>query len=122
MAANIDVKRGDIVYVDLRGAEGTEKQGNRPCVVVQNDKGNQFSPLTIIVPITDPGQYKKLPVQVWVTVSQLGADWATKDGSIECGHIRTIDRDERISSVIGHLPESIMRPVDQALLISVGLA
>jgi mRNA interferase MazF len=121
VAAKLDVKRGDIVYVDLRGSEGTEKQGNRPCVVVQNDRGNQFSPLTIIVPITDPGQYKRLPVQVWVTVAELG-DWATKDGSIECGHVRTVDRDARISSVIGHLPEHIMQQVDRALSISIGLA
>lgn len=51
MAAEIPLVRGDIVLVDLRGAEGGEKKndkllGARPCVVVQNDGGNRGSPLT----------------------------------------------------------------------------
>jgi mRNA interferase MazF len=117
--ANIAVTRGDIVYVDLRGAEGGEKQGTRPCVVVQNDKGNQFSPLTIVAPITDQRQDKHLPVQVPVGAADLGS-WA-KDSVIECGHIRTIDRDARIQKVVGHLSDAVMGQVDKAMAISLGL-
>ena len=120
MAAKIEVKRGDVVYVDLKGAEGTEKQGTRPCVVVQNDTGNKFSPLTVVVPLTDAGQYKRLPVQVFVTKAELGS-WATKDGSIECGHVRTIDRDARINNVVGSLSPEVMARVDAALRVSLGL-
>ena len=117
--AKIELKRGDIIYVDLRGAEGGEKQGVRPCLVIQNDIGNTYSPLTIIAPITDQRQLKHLPVQVPVAAADLGA-WA-KDSVIECGHLRTIDRDARIQELVGHLPENVMQAVDAAIRISIGV-
>src|SRR5438874_885318 len=83
-----DLVRGDVVYVDLSGSIGGEKQNSRPCVVVQNNKGNEVSPLTIVVPITDVQQYKRLPVQVQVCAQNLGH--GGKDSVIECGHVRTI--------------------------------
>lgn len=117
--AKIDLKRGDIVYADLRGAEGGEKQGVRPCLVVQNDVGNAHSPLTIVAPITDQRQLKHLPVQVPVAAADLGV-WA-KDSVIECGHLRAIDRDARIQRLAGHLPDHVMQAVDAAIRISLGL-
>jgi mRNA interferase MazF len=50
---DLKITRGDVVYVDLSGSVGHEKQGERPCLVIQNDKGNRHSPLTIVAPITD---------------------------------------------------------------------
>ena len=117
--AKIDLKRGDIVTVDLRGAEGGEKQKTRPCVVVQNDTGNKFSPLTIVAPITDAAQDKALPVQVSVGPADSAA--LTKDSVVECGHLRTVDRDERVSAVLGSLSASAMKKVDRALKTSLGL-
>jgi mRNA interferase MazF len=117
--AKIELRRGDIVYADLRGSEGSEKQGVRPCVVVQNDDGNTYSPLTIVAPITDQRQFKHLPVQVPVAAADLG-DWA-KDSVIECGHLRTIDRDARIRKVVGRLSDNVMQAVDAAIRVSVGV-
>jgi hypothetical protein len=59
--AHLEITRGDVVCVDLRGAEGNEKQRTRPCLVIQNDIGNQHSPLTIVAAITDQRQNKHLP-------------------------------------------------------------
>ena len=88
----VRLRRGDVVYVDLRGAVGGEKQGSRPCVVVQNDGGNRRSPLTIVAPITDAvGQSKLYPQQVFVHASDLGP--GAKDSIIEGGHLRSIDQD-----------------------------
>lgn len=117
--AKLNIKRGDVVIVDLRGAEGTEKNGKRPCVVIQNDVGNAHSPMTIIVPITDQQQNKFLPVQVPVSVGE--APILSKDSVVECGHIRVIDRDARIEKVIGSLSEEVMKLIDKAVAISVGL-
>lgn len=119
--AKIEIKRGDVVNVDLRGAEGGEKMGERPCVVVQNDRGNAVSPLTVVVPLTDVDQYKKLPVQVLVTAKELGS--GGKDSVAECGHVRTIDRDARIigDKVLTHLDSTVMRRLDAALRVSLGL-
>ena len=121
----IDILRGDIIDVDLSGAVGVEKQndakaGIRPCLVVQNDKGNEESPMTIVAPITDARQGKMLPVQVEVSAGELGFAGA-KDSVIECGHIRTIDGDARVKSHRGKLHAAAMARVDTALAKSLGL-
>ena len=112
----------DVVYVDLSGAMGVEKQKTRPCLVVQNDGGNRASPMTIIVPITDMEQYKGYPQQVVVQASELGPDG--KDSVIECGHLRTIDRDLRVDAmrgVVAHVSDQTLARVDAALRSSLAL-
>ncbi len=118
----VPLNRGDVVFVDLRGAEGGEKQGPHPCLVVQNDGGNRLSPLTIVAPITDARQFKGYPQQVRVGAKDLGPNG--KDSVVECGHIRSIDRDARIDDTKGvwcHLPEGVMSQVDKALRSSLAL-
>ncbi len=118
--ANLEIKRGDVVWVDLRGAEGAEKMGERPCIVVQNDGGNRGSPLTIVVPLTDAAAFKGYPQQVQIAREHLGP--MGKDSVAECGHIRSIDRDARISRVISQLPTVMMQQIDGALKASLGLS
>lgn len=123
----IQVVRGDIVYADLRGAVGVEKlndeaSGSRPCVVVQNNAGNLVSPLTIIAPLTDARQYKGYPQQVRVSASEvvvLGA--AAKDSIVECGHLRSIDRDERIHRNCGPISARAVAEINSALKASLGI-
>ena len=117
--ANLELRRGDVVHVDLRGAEGGEKQGKRPCLVIQNDVGNQHSPLTIVAPITDERQHKNLPVQVPVSAAELGS--GGKDSIIELGHIRTVDRDLRILRRITRVSNATMAEVDAAIKVSLGI-
>ena len=117
--ATIPIRRGDVVRVDLRGAEGKEKKDTRPCVVVQNDTGNHFSPMTIVAPITDARQDKSLPVQVPVGPADCAA--LTKLSVVECGHLRTVDRDIRVEAHLGSMPARKMAEVDKALSISLGL-
>jgi mRNA interferase MazF len=120
--ATVAIGRGDVVYVNLEGAVGAEKKKTRPCLVVQNDVGNRMSPMTIIAPITDANQDKQLPVQVAVAAAELGA--GGKDSVVECGQIRTIDRNGRIDEsrgVVAHLSRETMSKVDAALRVSFGL-
>lgn len=119
----IAIQRGDIVLVDLQGAIGFEKQndralGARPCVVVQNDGGNRGSPLTIVAPLTDGGQYKNYPAQVMCTAAELGSP---KDSVIECGHLRSIDRDKRIQKHLGRVAPSVIPRLNAALKASLGI-
>lgn len=46
------IKRGDIYYANLSPAVGSEQGGIRPVLIVQNNKGNLYSPTTIIATIT----------------------------------------------------------------------
>jgi mRNA interferase MazF len=116
------LERGDVVWVDLRGAIGAEKQKTRPCVVVQNNVGNARSPLTIVVPITNGDTWRGYPHQVMVYANEL---WdGAVDSVIDTGHIRSIDKDSRISSGAGilcRLGETRMIQVDRALQSLLGL-
>lgn len=49
-----DIMRGDIYYVNLpeQPTWSHIQSGCRPCVVVQNNLGNRYSPNTIVVPLT----------------------------------------------------------------------
>lgn len=113
------IRRGDIVLANLKGAIGTERNGNDiVCLVVQNDIGNKFSPMTIIVPLNDISQNKNLPIQVPITAEERGN--GGRASVIECGQIRTIDK-SRILAVISRLSDRIMKQVDKAIKISLNL-
>jgi mRNA interferase MazF len=47
----MSVSRGDIVLVNLDPTKGSEIKKTRP-VVIENDTGNQYSPTTIVAPMT----------------------------------------------------------------------
>ena len=78
------ILRGDIVMVDLTGSYGQELNNDagangRPCLVVQNNRGNTASLVIIVAPLTDGRQaIKKLPILVEVTAAELGAGGKTQ--------------------------------------------
>ena len=45
------VFKGQIYLAHLKGI-GSEQQGKRPVVILQNNTGNKYSPTTIIAPLT----------------------------------------------------------------------
>jgi mRNA interferase MazF len=112
------VTRGEVVEVNLDPTVGTEVKKTRPCVVVQNDVGNRFSPRTIIVPVTDAEHVAK-PFPVCVPLPrQTGG--LTKDSVALCDQIRAID-ESRIVRTLGRLTPAVMERVDAALKVSLGL-
>ncbi len=63
----MEIKRGDVIDIDFDPARGHEIRKTRPAVVVQNDIGNQYSPLVIVSPIRGAEHIKKpYPVIVFV--------------------------------------------------------
>lgn len=48
----MDIRKNDVVKVDLSGAIGSEQGDIRPCVVIQNNTGNEHSSTTIVIPFT----------------------------------------------------------------------
>ena len=54
--------RGDMYYADLDRGIGSEQEGYRPVVIIQNNVGNKHSPTVIIASITSKtGVKAKLP-------------------------------------------------------------
>lgn len=113
-----EFSRGEIVLVDLNPARGAENRKTRPCVIIQNDIGNRFSPLTIIAVITNQKEIsKKFPTDIWVEKGKGGLDYPS---IIQCDQIRTVDK-RRIIKKIGTIDKSIMKDVGRALKISLDL-
>lgn len=104
-------RRGDVVWVDLDPAKGSEISKRRPCVVVQRDAANETSPTTIVAPISDARGAKGNLLNVLVAAGTAGT---SKDSLVVCNQIRTVDS-TRISGKIGSLPAPIMAAIDRGL-------
>lgn len=110
------IARGDVVWADLAAAGGAPLRKMRPTLVVQNDVGNRFAPHTIVAAIRhDPG--KELPIHVLVPK---GAAGLQKACVVDCGHLATLEEDQ-VGERLGRLPAELMRRVDEALRVSLGL-
>ena len=48
----MEIRRGDIFIADLDPVVGSEQGGVRPVVIVQNNRGNHFSPTVICAAMT----------------------------------------------------------------------
>ncbi|MEF8772576.1 type II toxin-antitoxin system PemK/MazF family toxin [Halodesulfurarchaeum sp.] len=116
----MNINRGDIVIVELNPTEGSEQQGvHRPCVVIQNDVGNEFSPTTIVAPFTK--QYDSDDIYPF-EVQVLAAETPLKNDSVaDLSQIRVVDIDSRVNRVIGSLSASKMTQIDRAIENSLGL-
>lgn len=110
------IKRGEIYYADLSPVKGSEQGGMRPCLVIQNDVGNKFSPCTIVAIITTRTTKAKLPTQLWLP-SSCGLP---RNSMVECEQIRTIDK-KRLGEKCGEVDPTTMQKINECLKISVGI-
>lgn len=111
-------RRGEIYLVELDPGRGHEIQKTRPAVIVQNDIGNRYSPVTIVAAVTSKLSPTPYPVEVVVVPSK--GNGLTMPSAINLGQIRSVDR-ERLVKRLGVLDAATMRKVDEALKISLGL-
>ena len=110
------ILRGDIYYADLGPTIGSEQDGIRPVLILQNNVGNHYSPTVIVAAITS--SHKK-PLPTLVTIQ--GIRNLDKRSVALLEQIRTIDR-SRLQEWIGNLDSETLGEVDEALKISVGLS
>lgn len=113
----MNVRRGDIYYADLSPVVGSEQGGLRPVLIVQNDVGNRYSPTVIAAAITSRTSKSKLPTHIEVFADRCGL---AKDSVILLEQIRTIDK-TRLKEKMGHLDETVMNRVNNAITVSFGL-
>src|SRR5258708_40021030 len=110
--------RGEIYLVEFDPARGHEIQKTRPAIIIQNDLGNRYSPVTIVAAITSKFSATPYPVEVVVSPSK-GNGLSTRS-AIELSQIRSVDK-ERLVKRLGTLGAVTMRKVDEAVEVSVGL-
>ena len=113
-----DIRRGEIYLCSCDPTVGHEIKKTRPALVLQNDIGNRFSPLTIVAAITSSISVASYPVEVVVDPSS--ANGLGVRSAILLNQIRTVDR-KRLIRRLGAVDAGAMAKVDQALKISLGL-
>lgn len=113
----MNIRRGDIYYADLSPVVGSEQGGLRPVLIVQNDIGNKYSPTVIAAAITSKLGKTKLPTHIDVFADKVGLQ---RDSVVLLEQIRTIDK-TRLKEKMGHLDDSMMHQVDEAITVSFGL-
>ncbi len=119
------IKRGDIYYADLSPVVGSEQGGVRPVLIVQNDVGNRHSPTVIAAAITSQTGKARLPTHIEVTGDSIGegktpGSGLAKNSIILLEQIRTLDK-KRLKDKMGHLDDTTMKQVNEALNVSFGL-
>lgn len=110
-------RRGDLYWVDLDPTLGSEIAKTRPCLIVSNDVGNQFSERVIVAPLTAGGVSRVYPFEVLVRAGQGGV---RADSKVTLDQIRTVDK-QRLGRWIGTLPPGLMQAVDQAIRLSLAV-
>ncbi|MDR0273095.1 MAG: type II toxin-antitoxin system PemK/MazF family toxin [Clostridiales bacterium] len=113
----MQVWRGEIFYADLSPVIGSEQGGVRPVLIIQNDVGNKYSPTVICAAITSQINKAKLPTHIEIDSAQ---STLVKDSVILLEQIRTIDK-KRLREKICRLDDNLMRRVNRAVNISLGL-
>ena len=109
--------RGELYYADLGKGIGSEQEGYRPVVIIQNNMGNKFSPTVIVAPVTTNHEAKaKLPTHCDIG-SESGLDTSSV---ILMEQLRTIDK-KRLGHYVGRLNRTQLRQLNQALAISIDL-
>ena len=113
----MEVVRGDIFIADLDPVVGSEQGGVRPVLVVQNERGNRFSPTVICAAMTSRIQKNDLPTHVWIAAQDSGLD---RDSLVLCEQIRTLEK-QRLRARAGHVAGLAMQRVDRALACALEL-
>ena len=70
MNRDVFLRRGDIWLVNFNPAQGSEQRGIRLALVIQNDVGNEVSPVTIVAAISSVT--KTYPINVEIKPSESG--------------------------------------------------
>lgn len=98
------INKGDIYYASLDPIVGSEQNGTRPVVIIQNDIGNKYSPTVLVAPITTKVKTKAyLPTHVFIKSSE----HIKRDSIALLEQIRVLDKSRLISYVDSLTQEQI---------------
>lgn len=105
----LEIKRGDIYFLDIPHYTGSEMGKNRPAIVVSCDALNRSSPCVTVVCCSGSNQHADLPEHVEVT--------STPRPSLAlCEHIYTVDK-SRLGDYLGALSPQELAGVDRGIAL-----
>ena len=107
------ISKGDIYYASLDPIVGSEQNGTRPVVIIQNDIGNKYSPTVLVAPLISRVKSKPhLPTHVLVKSEHI------KHNSIVLlEQIRVLDK-SRLISYVDTLTKEEIKKLDIGIIKS----
>ena len=113
--------RGEIRLIDFGAAVGSEVNKRRPAVIVSNDGANTSAALggrgaITVVPVTS-NTGRVYPFQVLLEPSRSGLPVQAK---AQAEQIRSVDV-KRVGPKLGNVPPDVMRRMDAAVRLHLGL-
>lgn len=114
-----EFKRGDVVFIEnpLQGTDAGNHVvcGNHPAVVIQNQRGNDYSPNLIVAYLTS--QIKRVEMKTHVLLTWYDE---LKTSMIQAEQLATVDK-SAVLGYITHLRDEDIVRLDRALLASLGM-
>lgn len=110
-------RKGEIYLFDLADSYINVQSGLRPCLIIQNELGNIYSPTVIVVPITTKLKKTDLPVHVMTENVFMGKKIIEM---ILCEQILTVPK-SRIKKYLRTLDKVTLRVVEKAVEVSLGI-
>jgi mRNA interferase MazF len=115
------MRRGEIRWVDLDPASGSEADKRRPAVIVSNDAANMTATrlgrgVITVVPVTSNIE-RIHPFQVLLPADETGLG---RDSKAQAEQVREV-AGERVGTRVGRVPAALMLKVDEALRLHLAL-
>lgn len=110
------VFRGEIYMVDFGEQPGSEQSGYRPALIIQNDKGNKYSPTTIVATITTKNK-GNMPTHCMIKRNEGGIKY---DSTVMFEQIFTIDK-TRLIRKVGQVTNEAFKRFDEAVKASLAI-
>lgn len=110
------IRRGEIYWVDFRGAIGTEIRKCRPAVVVSSDDHNDHMRTVTVVPFSSPNG--RIPHYDVVVPAGFVGDG--RPSRLRPHQLRAMDK-SRVGRKLGVLPDELMPALEASLLEHLGI-
>ncbi len=110
-------RRGEVYLVNFDPTVGAEIRKTRLAVIIQNDVGNRFSPITIVAAITSKFERPLYPAEVLIRPPEGGLQI---ESVATLNQIRSVDR-RRLIKKLGEVGKHTLDQIDHALRVSLGL-
>ena len=116
----LDLKRGMIVFANLGDIDGNNsvQKGKRPVLICSNNANNHFSPNVTCSILTTKITKRPLPTHVLLTKESVPC--LLKDSVCCCEQIVTLPKTS-IERIIGTVSDEVMKDIDKAISIQLGL-
>ncbi len=109
----IDVRLGQVYYVDFKGENHIQK-GRRPAVIVQNNIGNQYSTNVQVIPLTTSMTKASMPTHVELPANECGLPL---NSIAQCEMQTIIDKSE-LREYVTKLPSKYMGKIGAKAFIN----